>query len=193
MSLLARNLFILMDSAIIWIYFRNNNPPISLTDAASLFRDTLAITQIYWKRAWLFHQISFKDHLMWFLLPRRHLLLLLSLVVLVEVVVVMIVVVAIVQVAVVVVVKTWPELVNNKLEARNSKYKFGARATKCKFGPELVNTNWAPGLVNANRRPGSVNTNRGPAARVRAGGQLKAQGPGNLEIQTPLLFDFSRA
>ena len=134
MSLLARNLFILMDSAIIWIYFRNNNPPISLTAAASLFRDTLAITQIYWNRAWFFHQISFKDHLMWFLLPRRHLLLLLSLVVLVEVVVVVIVVVVIVQVAVVVVVKSWPELVNNKLEARNSKQKFGARATKRKFG-----------------------------------------------------------
>ena len=44
MSLLARDLFILMDSAIIWIYFRNSQPPISLTAAASLFRDTLAIT-----------------------------------------------------------------------------------------------------------------------------------------------------
>ena len=44
MSLLARDLFILMDSAIIWIYFRNNQPPISLTAAASLSRDTLAIT-----------------------------------------------------------------------------------------------------------------------------------------------------
>ena len=43
MSLLASDLFILMDSAIIWIYFRNNQPPISLTAAASLFRDTLAI------------------------------------------------------------------------------------------------------------------------------------------------------
>ena len=42
-ALLARDLFILMDSAIIWIYFRNSQPPISLTAAASLFRDTLAI------------------------------------------------------------------------------------------------------------------------------------------------------
>ena len=46
MSLLARDLFILMDSAIIWIYFRNSQPPISLRAAASLFRDTLAITLI---------------------------------------------------------------------------------------------------------------------------------------------------
>ena len=44
MSLLAHDLFILMDSAIIWIYFRNSQTPISLTAAASLFRDTLAIT-----------------------------------------------------------------------------------------------------------------------------------------------------
>ena len=43
MPLLARDLFILMDSAIIRIYFRNSQPPISLTAAASLFRDTLAI------------------------------------------------------------------------------------------------------------------------------------------------------
>ena len=40
MSLIARDLFILMDSAITWIYFRNSQPPISLTAAASLFRDT---------------------------------------------------------------------------------------------------------------------------------------------------------
>ena len=44
MSLLARDLFIFIDSAIIWIYFRNSQQPISLTAAASLFRDTLAIT-----------------------------------------------------------------------------------------------------------------------------------------------------
>ena len=43
MSLLARDLFILMDSAIIWIYFKNSQPPISLTAAASLFRNMLAI------------------------------------------------------------------------------------------------------------------------------------------------------
>ena len=44
MFLLARDLFILMDSAIIWIYFRNSQLSISLTAAASLLRDTLAIT-----------------------------------------------------------------------------------------------------------------------------------------------------
>ena len=32
------------------------------------------------------------------------------------------------------VVKSWPELVNNKLEASASKYKFWARAVKHKFG-----------------------------------------------------------
>ena len=44
MSLLTRDLFILMDSAITWIYFKNSQPTISLTAAASLFRATLAIT-----------------------------------------------------------------------------------------------------------------------------------------------------
>ena len=44
MSLLARDLFILMDSAIIWIYFRNSQPSIFLTAAASQFKDTLAVT-----------------------------------------------------------------------------------------------------------------------------------------------------
>ena len=44
MSLLAPDLFILMDSAIIWIYLRNSQPPISLTAAVSMFRDMLAIT-----------------------------------------------------------------------------------------------------------------------------------------------------
>ena len=132
MSLLTRDLFILMDSAIIWIYFRYSQPPISLTVAAFQFKGTLAITL-----TWLFHQISFKGHLMWILLPRRHLLLLLSLVVLVVVVVVVVVVMVvavIVQVAVVVVVKSWPKLVNNKLEARASKCKFGPRTAKYKFG-----------------------------------------------------------
>ena len=42
MSLLARDLFIFMDSAIIWIYL--SQPPIFLTAAVSMFRDTLAIT-----------------------------------------------------------------------------------------------------------------------------------------------------
>ena len=44
MSLLTRDLLILMDSAIIRIYFRNSQPLISLTAAASLFRNILAIT-----------------------------------------------------------------------------------------------------------------------------------------------------
>ena len=44
------------------------------------------------------------------------------------------VMVVIVQIAVEVVVKFWPELVNNKLEVRASKYKFGPRAAKHKFG-----------------------------------------------------------
>ena len=48
------------------------------------------------------------------------------------------VVVVIVQVAVVVVVKSWSELLNNKLEARASKYKFGPRAAKHKFGVRAV-------------------------------------------------------
>ena len=34
----------MMDSAIIWIYFRISQPPISFTAAAPLFKDTLAIT-----------------------------------------------------------------------------------------------------------------------------------------------------
>ena len=118
MSQLVRDLFILMSSAIIWIYFRIIQPPISLTAAASLF-----------------HQISFKGHLMWILLPWRHLLLLsLEVLVVVVVVVVVMVVVVIVQVAGVVVVKSWHELVNNKLEAKASKYKFVPRAAKLKFG-----------------------------------------------------------
>ena len=75
---------------------------------------------------------------MWILLLRRHLLFLLSLVVIVVVVVLVVVVVMvvlmIVQVAVVVVVKSWPELVNYKFEARAGKYKSGARTGKCKLG-----------------------------------------------------------
>ena len=80
---------------------------------------------------------------MWILLPWRHLLLLslvvLVLVVVVVVVVVVMVVVVIVQVTAVVVVKSWPELVNNKLGkhifgARAVKYKLGARAGKHKLG-----------------------------------------------------------
>ena len=131
-SLLAHDLFILMDSAIMWTHFRKqlllpcSGTPWPLHQ------------QIYWNRTWHFHQISFKDHLMWILLPRKHLLLLLSLVVLVVVavvvVVVVMVVVVIVEVTAVVVVKSWPELVNNKSEARASKHKLGARAGKYKSG-----------------------------------------------------------
>ena len=47
--------------------------------------------------------------------------------------------VVIVQVVVVVVVKSWPELVNNKLEARANKYKFGARAGKHKLVARVGN------------------------------------------------------
>ena len=36
MSLLVRDLFILMDSAVIWIYFKNSQPPISLTACFSI-------------------------------------------------------------------------------------------------------------------------------------------------------------
>ena len=40
----ARDLFILMDSTIIWFYFRNTKPPMSLKiNAASLIRNTLVI------------------------------------------------------------------------------------------------------------------------------------------------------
>ena len=44
MCLLARDLFIFMNPATIWIYFRNSQPLISLAAAASLFRNILAIT-----------------------------------------------------------------------------------------------------------------------------------------------------
>ena len=40
MYLLARDLFPLIDSVIIWIYFRNSQSPVSLT----LLKGTLAIT-----------------------------------------------------------------------------------------------------------------------------------------------------
>ena len=76
--------------------------------------------------------------------------------------------VVIVQVAAVVVVKSWPELVNNKLEARVSKYKFG---------PGPLNTNLEPGQVNTYLGPGLLNTNWGPGPG--AGDQAKGRGPGN--------------
>ena len=125
---------------------------------------------------------------MWIFLPRRHLLLLLALVVLVVVVVVLVVVmvvVVIVQVAVIVVVKLWSKLVNNKLEARAKKCRFGPVNTY--LGPGLLNTNWGPGPVNTNRGPGLVNTNWGPGpeAKQRAGGQAKSRGPVNTNTLFP--------
>ena len=82
--------------------------------------------------------LTFSSNIFWFL--QRYLLLLLSLAVLVvvSVVVVVMVMVVVVQVAVVVLVKCWSELVNNKLEARASKYKSGARAGKRRFGARVV-------------------------------------------------------
>ena len=83
--------------------------------------------------------LTFSSNIFWFL--QRYLLLLLSLAVLVVVsvvVVVVMVMVVVVQVAVVVLVKCWSELVNNKLEARASKYKSGARAGKRRFGARVV-------------------------------------------------------
>ena len=145
MSLLARDLFILMDSAIIWIYFRNS-------PATNFFNSCFFPVQGHvghYTNKFIETDLDFfikyplRGHLMWILLPRRHLLFLLSsaillyyLVVVVVVVVVMVVVV-IVQVAVVVVVKSWPDLVNKKLEARASKYKFGPRVAKHKFGARV--------------------------------------------------------
>ena len=116
---LARDLFILMNSEIICIHFRNSQLLISFKiTPASLIRNTL-YQQMHWSRAWLFHQIPFKSHLMRILLPPRYLLLLLlvvavvvaKVIVVVEVVVVEVVVV-IVIVGVVEVVKSWPGLVN---------------------------------------------------------------------------------
>ena len=58
MSLLARDLFILMDSTIIWIYFRNSQPPIYLAAAASLFRDTaIALTNL------MKHKLTFSSNI----------------------------------------------------------------------------------------------------------------------------------
>ena len=62
-------------------------------------------------------------------------------------VVVVLVVAVIVQVAVGVVVKSWPELENNKLEARASKYKFGPWAANYKFGAKAGKHNiWGQGF-----------------------------------------------
>ena len=60
------------------------------------------------------------------------------------VVVVVVLVVVVVQVTVAVVVKSWPELVNNKLRSRTGKYKFGARAAKHKFGARVGVQGWQP-------------------------------------------------
>ena len=181
MSLLARDLFVFIIHSIFWIYFGNSQPPISLNAAASLFKDTLAITL-----TWLFHQISFKGHLMWILLPWRHLLLLslvvLVLVVVVVVVVVVMVVVVIVQVTAVVVVKSWTELVNSKLGkhilgARAVKYILGARAGKHKLGARAGIYKF--GTTAGKHKLGARADKYKFGARARAGGQAKGQGPGN--------------
>ena len=121
---LARDLFSLMGSVIICIHFRKTQPPICLKiNAASLIRNTLAIIlPNLLKQDLTFSSNTFKGHIMWILLPRRHLLLL-SLVVVVAIVVVVVVVVVLVAVVVVivlvamvvVVVKSCPELVNTNL------------------------------------------------------------------------------
>ena len=121
---------------------------------------------------------------MWILLPWRYLLLLspvVLVVVVVVVVVVVMVVVVIVQVAAVVVVESWPELVNNKLEARtrrplNTNLEPGQPNTYS--GPGLLNTNWGPGPLNTNWGPEPGNTNWGP-------GKYKAKGRGPGNTNTP--------
>ena len=117
------------------------------------------------------------------LLPRRHLLLLLSLVVLVVLVavVVVIVVVVTVQVAAVVVVKSWPELVHNKLEARASKYKFGTGAGKHKFEARTVKY-----------KSGARAVKHKLVARARAGGQAKGWGLGNANTLISRNFEFPK-
>ena len=138
MSLLTRDLLILMDSAIIRIYFRNSQPLISLTAAASLFGDTLAIkltnllTQdLQWNRT--------------------------------------------VQMTVAVVVKSWPELVNKKLETRTSKYKFGDGASKHKLGATAGKSKLGSraGKYKLGARAGGRDRGTGPGlgARKRAGDQ----------------------
>ena len=123
LSQLARDLFILIASAIIWIYFRPSQPPISLRiTAASPIRNTLNIilTNLL-KRNLHFHQISSKDYLIQIFLLGRYFFLLLSvavvvvvaiIVVVIEVVVVAVVAVIVLVVVVVVVVKFWPGLIN---------------------------------------------------------------------------------
>ena len=111
--------------------------------------------------------LTFSSNIFWFL--QRYLLLLLSLVVLVVVsvvVVVVMVMVVVVQVAVVVLVKCWPELINNKLEARASKYKSGARAGKRKFGARVVKykSGAKPGKYKLRAKAGP-----GPSKRPGAG------------------------
>ena len=129
MSLLTRDLLILMDSAIIRIYFRNSQPLISLTAAASLFGDTLAIKLTN----------LLKQDLQW----NRT-----------------------VQVTVAVVVKSWPELVNKKLETRASKYKFGDGASKHKLGSRAGKYKFGARAGGQNRGTG---TGPGLGARQRAG------------------------
>ena len=140
MSLLTRDLLILMDSAIIRIYFRNSQPLISLTAAASLFGDTLAIKLTN----------LLKQDLQW----NRT-----------------------VQMTVAVVVKSWPELVNKKLETRTSKYKFGDGASKHKLGATAGKSKLGSraGKYKLGARVGGRNwgTGTGPGlgTRQRAGDQ----------------------
>ena len=128
----------MMDSAIIWIYFRISQPPISFTVAALLFKDTLAITLANLLK----QNLRFASNI--FSGPFN-----------VDFAAVKAFLVIISSstssssgggggggdgsgndrtssCGKVVVVKSWPEQVNNKLEARATKCKFVARATKHK-------------------------------------------------------------
>ena len=163
MSQLAPDLFVLMDSAIIYIHFRNSQAPVSLTitTAASLTREGHVGHYTNEFNDLNFFQIPFKDHSMQILLPRRHLLLLLILLLLVVVVVV--VVVVIVQIVLIVAVKSGPEVVNKTL------------------WPGPVNINFGPGLVNTNLGSGPVNTNWEPESEIQIGaraGKYKLGGRG---------------
>ena len=62
------------------------------------------------------------------------------------VVVVVVLVVVVVVVTVIAIVKSWPELVNNKLRTRTGKHKFGARAGRHKFGARVGGREPEPGV-----------------------------------------------
>ena len=147
--------------------------------------------QIYWNRAWIFHQILFKGYFMWILLPRRHFVIIFS-----------------------------SSSGNSsscsssgggssngsdsastcgssskilswtgkyKLRAisgvRVGKYNLGTRVGKCKVSAMFGNIGWGPGLVDTNWGPRQVNTSWGPGAKQRAGGR---------EIQRPSITKFLR-